>query len=88
MKRLVAAIPIAAALAAVAVGGVRGAGSPAWQDGYNVTFQPFAGAQAPRTPNQATYRADGLAQAPDGTLYIAESVKGRVWRVIYTGAAK
>jgi glucose/arabinose dehydrogenase len=78
--------------------------SPAMQDGYNVTFQPFdggrpagkfevfadgfAGAQAPRTPNQATYRADGVAQAPDGTLYIAESVKGRIWRVIYTGAAK
>ena len=75
--------------------------SPAVQDGYNVTFQPFAagkpsgkfevfadgfaGAQAPRTPTQATYRADGVAQAPDGTLYIAESVKGRVWRVVYTG---
>jgi glucose/arabinose dehydrogenase len=75
--------------------------SPAVQDGYNVTFQPFAngkpsgkfeifadgfaGAQAPRTPNQATYRADGVAQAPDGTLFIAESNKGRVWRVVYTG---
>jgi glucose/arabinose dehydrogenase len=71
------------------------------QDGYNVTFQPFAsgkpsgkfevfadgfaGAQAPRTPTQATYRADGVAQAPDGTLYLTESVKGRVWRVVYTG---
>jgi glucose/arabinose dehydrogenase len=78
--------------------------SPAVQDGYNVTFQPFAGdkpsgkfevfadgfagAQAPRTPNQATYRADGVAQAPDGTLYVAESVKGRIWRVVYTGGAK
>jgi glucose/arabinose dehydrogenase len=75
--------------------------SPAVQDGYNVTFQPvangkasgkfeifadgFAGAQAPRTPNQATWRADGVAQAPDGTLFITESNKGRIWRVVYTG---
>jgi glucose/arabinose dehydrogenase len=75
--------------------------SPAVQDGYNVTFQPFAngkpsgkfeifadgfaGAQAPRTPNQATYRADGVTQAPDGTLFVTESNKGRVWRVVYTG---
>src|SRR3954468_5648453 len=51
--------------------------SPALQDGYNVTFQPFAngkpagnfevfadgfaGAAQPRTPNEATYRADGVA---------------------------
>lgn len=78
--------------------------SPALQDGYNVTFQPFAGAkpsgkfevfadkfagaELPKTPNQATYRADGVAQAPDGTLYLSESVKGRIWRVVYTGAAK
>ena len=75
--------------------------APALQDGYNVTFQPFsggkpsgrfeifadgfAGAQNPRFPNQATYRADGVIQASDGTLFIAESQKGRVWRVIYTG---
>jgi glucose/arabinose dehydrogenase len=78
--------------------------SPALQDGYNVTFQPFAGrrpsgkfevfadgfagAVAPRTPIQATYRADGVAQAPDGTLYLAESVKGRIWRVLSPGAAR
>jgi glucose/arabinose dehydrogenase len=35
--------------------------------------------------NAAVARADGVAQAPDGSLYIAESVKGRIWRVIYTG---
>lgn len=78
--------------------------SPALQDGYNVTFQPFAngkpsgpfevfadgfaGPQSPRTPSQATYRADGVAQALDGSLYVAESVKGRMWRILYTGAAK
>jgi glucose/arabinose dehydrogenase len=75
--------------------------SPMPQDGYNVTFQPFAGGKpsgkgeifadgfAGKGPimrqNDAVARADGVAQAPDGSLYIAESVKGRVWRVIYTG---
>jgi glucose/arabinose dehydrogenase len=78
--------------------------SPANQDGYTVTFQPFAGGKpsgkyevfadnfagptAPRSPNQATYRADGVAQGPDGSLYIAESQKGRIWRVIYKGSGR
>jgi glucose/arabinose dehydrogenase len=35
--------------------------------------------------NDAAARADGVAQAPDGSLYIAESVKGKIWRVLYTG---
>ena len=26
-----------------------------------------------------------VAQAPDGSIYISESVKGKIWRVIYTG---
>jgi len=76
--------------------------SPAPQDGYNVTFQPFAGAKASgkyeifadgfagRTPlmrpNDAVARADGVAQAPDGSLYISDSEKGKIWRVIYRGA--
>ena len=75
--------------------------SPAPQDGYNVTFQPFAGdapsgkfevfadgfaGQGPlMQPNRAVARADGVAQAPDGSLYIAESQKGKVWRVFYRG---
>jgi len=28
-------------------------------------------------------RADGVAEAPDGSLFISESQKGRIWRVIY-----
>ncbi|MGD1094419.1 MAG: hypothetical protein ABSB35_20815 [Bryobacteraceae bacterium] len=71
------------------------------QDGYNVTFQPvsggkpsgafevfasgFAGKAPLMNPNEAVARADGVAQAPDGSLYIAESQKGRSWRVIYRG---
>jgi len=74
------------------------------QDGYNVTFQAFsgnnpvgkgeifadgfAGPNAPRMVNNATYRADGVAQAADGSLYISESVKGRLWRVLYTGTSQ
>ena len=30
-----------------------------------------------------TSSADGVAQGPDGSLYLAESVKGKVWRVFY-----
>jgi glucose/arabinose dehydrogenase len=26
-----------------------------------------------------------VAQAPDGSLYVGESQKGKVWRVMYTG---
>jgi glucose/arabinose dehydrogenase len=75
--------------------------SPMPQDGYNVTVQPFSGGKPSgkseifadgfagpgpiKQQNDAVARADGVAQAPDGSLYIAESVKGRIWRVIYTG---
>ena len=75
--------------------------SPAPQDGYNVTFQPFngrnpsgkfevfatgfAGKDPLMQPNQAVARADGVAQAPDGSLYISDSQKGKIWRVIYKG---
>lgn len=75
--------------------------SPMPQDGYNVTFQPFAdgkpsgafevfaegfaGRSPLMLPNDAVARADGVAQAPDGSLYIGESQKGRIWRVMYQG---
>jgi glucose/arabinose dehydrogenase len=75
--------------------------APMPQDGYNVTFQPFAngkpsgdfeifangfaGKDPLMNPGDAVARADGVAQAPDGSLYIAESQKGKVWRVMYKG---
>jgi glucose/arabinose dehydrogenase len=75
--------------------------APMPQDGYNVTFQPFsagqpsgafqvfaqgfAGRDRLMNPNDAVARADGVAQAPDGSLYIADSQKGKIWRVLYTG---
>src|SRR5262249_45507565 len=75
--------------------------APMPQDGYNVTFQPFAGQKPSGTfeifasgfagkaplmnPMDAVARADGVAEAPDGSLYIGDSQKGRIWRVVYRG---
>jgi glucose/arabinose dehydrogenase len=75
--------------------------APMPQDGYNVTFQPFsrgnpagkseifasgfAGKSPLMNPDEAAARADGVAQAPDGSLYIADSQKGKIWRVMYRG---
>lgn len=38
-----------------------------------------------RVARLAVARPDGVAQAPDGSLYITDSQKGKIWRVIYTG---
>jgi glucose/arabinose dehydrogenase len=75
--------------------------APLAQEVSNVTYQPFArdnpsgkfeifasgfaGKTPLMNPNDALARADGVAQAPDGSLYITESQKGKVWRVFYRG---
>jgi len=33
----------------------------------------------------ARYRPVGVTDGPDGALYVAESQKGRIWRIAYTG---
>jgi glucose/arabinose dehydrogenase/mono/diheme cytochrome c family protein len=73
--------------------------APYAQQGYNVVFQPlsgdhasgkcevfadgFAGAQKSR--DQAAHRPSGLAVAPDGTLYVSDDVRGRIYRIVYHG---
>jgi glucose/arabinose dehydrogenase len=73
--------------------------SPMPQEGYNLTFQPlkdgkaagnyevfasgFPGKTPLMNPGDAVYRPDGAVQANDGSIYIADSEKGRVWRVLY-----
>lgn len=73
--------------------------APMPQAGYNVVFAPlrngeasgewqvfadgFAGADL--SPRGAAHRPVGLAQGPDGSLYISDSQVGRIWRVIYVG---
>jgi glucose/arabinose dehydrogenase/mono/diheme cytochrome c family protein len=75
--------------------------APAPQQGYNVVFQPmkdgkpsgdyeifadgFAGGV--KDPGQAKHRPAGVAFGPDGSLYISDDVRGRIWRVSYRGEA-
>jgi glucose/arabinose dehydrogenase len=33
----------------------------------------------------ARYRPIGIAEGPDGALYVADSQKGRIWRIAYQG---
>lgn len=72
--------------------------APLPQAGYRVAFAPFSGGGpagryetfadgfAGEMPSpDAEHRPMGLAQGPDGTLYITDSNGGRVWRVMYVG---
>ncbi|HEX6549335.1 MAG TPA: PQQ-dependent sugar dehydrogenase [Gammaproteobacteria bacterium] len=53
---------------------------------YEVFADGFAGANnAPASSGDARFRPMGLAEGPDGSLYIGDSQHGRIWRVIYTG---
>ena len=73
--------------------------APYPQAGYIVAFIPFengnptgkwevfadgfAGRDTLSSMPDASYRPMGLAEGPDGSLYISESTKGKIWRVIY-----
>jgi mono/diheme cytochrome c family protein len=60
--------------------------APRSQAGYNVCFVPFDANGMP-VGNYERFAVDfaGVAMGPDGSLYITETEKGRIWRVIYTG---
>ena len=76
--------------------------APEPQDGFFVVFVPFngmlpsgeweifatgfAGTDVINSPRDAQYRPCGLAQGPDGSLYVTDSVHGRVWRIFYSGS--
>lgn len=75
--------------------------SPYPQAGYIVCFVPFkngtstgkievfadgfTGIDTVINTTDAMYRPMGLATGPDGSLYISESNKGKIWRVMYKG---
>jgi len=46
----------------------------------------FAGpTREDKNGKRARYRPVGVTVGPDGALYVAESQKGRIWRIAYTG---
>jgi glucose/arabinose dehydrogenase len=73
--------------------------APMPQKGYFVAFVPFkdgkpagpweafaegfAGAENIAAPGQAQYRPCGLAQGPDGALYVTDDQKGTIWKITY-----
>ncbi|MEP7251918.1 MAG: c-type cytochrome [Ginsengibacter sp.] len=75
--------------------------SPYPQAGYFVCFVPFkdgqpsgdwevfadgfAGVDPIENTSDAKYRPMGLAMGPDGSLYVSDSRKGKIWRIMYKG---
>ena len=70
---------------------LHGSGAP-----YNVLFLPFDGKGKVGAPEvfadgftvaggANAYKPVGLALAPDGSLYVADSQKGKIWKITYTG---
>jgi DNA-binding beta-propeller fold protein YncE len=45
----------------------------------------FAGAMG--SPGQAEHRPSGLAVGPDGSLYVSDDIRGRIYRIDYRGGA-
>jgi glucose/arabinose dehydrogenase/mono/diheme cytochrome c family protein len=76
--------------------------APYPQGGYNVVYQPLAGdhasgqceifadgfAGAVKSPADAAHRPSGVAVGPDGSLYISDDSRGRIYRVVYRGGSK
>ncbi|MFN5023745.1 MAG: c-type cytochrome [Chitinophagaceae bacterium] len=53
--------------------------SGAWE----VFADGFAGVDTIVNVSDARYRPMGLAEGPDGSLYISDSKKGKIWRILY-----
>ncbi|MGE5394984.1 MAG: PQQ-dependent sugar dehydrogenase [Candidatus Saccharibacteria bacterium] len=73
--------------------------APKPQEGFYVAFVPFkgqvpegeweifasgfSGVDQVNSTNDAKHRPCGLAQAPDGSLFVSDDAKGRIYRIMY-----
>jgi glucose/arabinose dehydrogenase len=69
--------------------------APLPQQGFNVVFLPmrdgraagdfevFADGFTGGNNAQAAHRPTGIAQGPDGSIYVTDDVAGRIWRILY-----
>ncbi len=78
--------------------------APEPQQGFYVVFQPFAdgkpsgeweifadgfsGSAENTSTGRAAHRPCGLAQGPDGALYVSDDVKGTIYKIDYSGESK
>lgn len=54
-------------------------------DKWEVFADGFAGVDTIASMSNAKYRPMGLSEGPDGSLYISESKRGRIWRIVFKG---
>ena len=52
---------------------------------FQIFADGFSGDKVVANQSEYVHRPDGVAVAPDGSLYITDSVTGKVWRVFYRG---
>jgi len=54
-------------------------------DKWEVFADGFAGIDTIASMMDAKYRPMGLSEGPDGSLYVSESKKGKIWRIVFKG---
>lgn len=52
---------------------------------WEVFADGFSGEDVIINTMDALYRPMGLAQGPDGAIYISDSQKGKIWKIVYAG---
>lgn len=76
--------------------------APLPNEGYQVMFVPFSAAGSPSgaaetfadefagssgpLPATAVHRPVGVAEGPDGSLYVSDDRGGRIWRIVFKGS--